>query len=747
MDIAGTIATEAEIRHRKKMASSFGPFKRLLGYVWPQKRYLIPAVSCIILMAVTYSFSLGSIPFILTVLMRPQGLHGWVAQTAIEQQLKATFGVHSWRDADVPGIKDGTVKVTEVKDDSPLLKAGIPGGAFILAVNGQTGKAAEIFKAMVQAGDTMQITYRLPTDLAVETTPAPVTPAAGEPAEPVYVTRQTTVKPKPMDARYRAGLWAVSFIPGGTKPEEKWRTLISVLAVLMTLVLIGNIARFWAEYLTVLVNCRAIMDIRREMYAHILKLPLSHFSRHTTDTMNRVQVDTNDIFRGLSNFFEKVITEPFKALGVTIVAFTWDWKMTLGVMVATPVAALLIRTLGKRIRRANRRALQSYAKMLGALESTLTGMRVVKGYGRENYERKRLFNIDRGVLRQQLKMGRTEALASPALELLAFVAITGAILYFGHGILLKEGEADVTHFITMIVLLAAILDPVRKLTTVYPKIQRANAAAERVFEIIDSPSEYAQDAGKPRIKPLRDSIQFENVTFYYPEATRPAVRNVSLTVKRGEIVALVGANGSGKTTLVSLLPRFFPITSGRILIDGQDINEVSLRSLREQFSLITQDTVIFPDTIRANIAYGKMGASQEEIEEAARKAFADEFIRQMPEGYDTVVGEHGATLSGGQKQRISIARAILRNAPITIFDEATSQVDSESEMKIHNALDLFLKDRTAFIIAHRFSTIANAHRIVVMDGGEVVAIGKHDELLQSCPMYVRLYENQFRNPG
>jgi ABC-type multidrug transport system fused ATPase/permease subunit len=241
--------------------------------------------------------------------------------------------------------------------------------------------------------------------------------------------------------------------------------------------------------------------------------------------------------------------------------------------------------------------------------------------------------------------------------------------------------------------LAAILDPVRKLTTVYPKIQRANAAAERVFEIIDSRSEYAEDAGKPRMHHLRDSIVFEKVTFVYPEANRPAVRNVSLTVRRGEIVALVGSNGSGKTTLVSLLPRFFPTTSGRIFIDGQDITQVSLRSLREQFSLITQDTVIFPDTIASNIGYGRMGATRAEIEEAARKAFADEFIRQMPEGYETIVGEHGATLSGGQKQRISIARAILRNAPITIFDEATSQVDSESEMKIHKALDLFLENR------------------------------------------------------
>ena len=728
MDIAGDIPTEAELqRHRKKMASSFGPFGRLLGYVWPHKRYLVPAVSCIILLATTYSASLGSIPFVLSVLMMPQGLHGWVAQTGAEKRLSATLDIYdAQRDYEVLGLPQGTAKVTKVDSDSPLARAGIRGGAFITGVNESRGRAANIFQEMARSPNRMTIHYRLPTDSPGTEHVAPIdTP--------------------PLERHHRLLGQAVSFIPGGTEPAQRLRTLLSVLGVLTIVVLIGNIARFWAEYLTVLVNCRAIMDIRREMYAHILKLPLSHFSRNTTDTMNRVQVDTNDIFRGLSNFFEKVVTEPFKAIGVTIIALAMDWKVTVTAIIITPVIVLLVRVLGKKIRKANKRALMSYAKMLGAMESTLTGMRVVKGYGRENYERRRLFRIDRSVLKAQLKMGRTEALASPVLEMVGFMAIAGAILYFAPALL--QNVAAAPKFITMVIMLIAILDPVRKLTTVYPKIQRANAAAERVFEVIDSPSEYSVDAGKPRMKPLQKTIEFRDVSFTYTESNRPAVRHVSLKVSRGETLALVGSNGSGKTTLVSLLPRFFPITSGQILVDGQDINEVSLRSLREQFSLITQDTVIFPDSIRENIAYGKMGATQAQIEDAAQKAFADEFIRQMPEGYETVVGEHGATLSGGQKQRISIARAILRNAPITIFDEATSQVDSESEMKIHKALDLFLQNRTAFIIAHRFSTIASAHRIVVMDDGEIVAVGSHDDLLKSCPVYVRLYENQFRNAG
>jgi ABC-type multidrug transport system fused ATPase/permease subunit len=372
-------------------------------------------------------------------------------------------------------------------------------------------------------------------------------------------------------------------------------------------------------------------------------------------------------------------------------------------------------------------------------------MRVVKGYTREHYERQHLFRIDRRLLKQQLKMGFVEALTSPVIETLSFVAAAAAILYFATDIVHRPDQTP--EFMTLLICLGAIFDPVRKLSTIYPKLQRANAASQRIFELVDSPSEYDQDAGKPRLTPLRHTIEFDNVTFTYPKASRPAVRGVSLTVRRGETIALVGPNGSGKTTLVSLLPRFFPLDSGRILIDGQDTAEVNLSSLRKQFSLITQESVIFADTVKENIAYGRPEASFEEIVEAARKAFADEFIQQMPDGYDSVVGEHGATLSGGQRQRLAIARAILRNAPILIFDEATSQVDPESELKIHQAIDAFLRDRTAFVIAHRYSTISDADRILVMDDGEMVAVGTHDQLFKSCPLYRRLYETQFRHAG
>jgi ABC-type multidrug transport system fused ATPase/permease subunit len=707
---------------RLERSSTFKHFRRLLSYVWPQKRFLIPAFLCILVMAITYSASIASILPVLTTIVEEEGLHGWVDKQIAQQRYDCLLSVY---DPVTDSPMEGSIQVSKFKDEtSPLQQNGVEDLDFIVSVNGHSDNPSLMFRELATA----------------EKLNLAVVDAENEQKS------QVTLQPPPLPWLQDTAHQAVQLIPRGVDNRSRMHTLLFVLGLLLTLVLVGNIARFFAQYLTVLLNTRAIIDIRREMYEHVLKLPLSRFSENTSDMMTRFMQDMNDIFRGLNNFFSKLVAEPFKAAGVITVALWLNWQLTLVLLLGSPAAAYLFRKLGKIIRRANKKLLAGYGRMLSRLESTLNGMRVVKSYNRENHERKQLFKVDRVVLRMQLRMGLIESLTSPFIETLAFVVGAAAISFIAYRMLIV-GDIQEPGFVTMLACMGAIFDPVRKLSTVYPKLQRANAAAARIFELIDTPTEYDQDNVKPSIKPLQRSIDFDHVTFYYPKSDRPAVNDVCLSVKKNEIIALVGPNGCGKTTLLSLLPRLFNPNSGRILIDDQDIRDVSLRSLRQQFGIITQESVIFPDTIRGNIAYGRPSATEEEIREASRKAFAEEFIQQLPEGYDTQVGEHGATLSGGQRQRLAIARAILRNAPILIFDEATSQVDPESELKIHQALEAILENRTAFIIAHRYSTVSGADRIAVMDDGQVVAVGSHKQLLQSCPLYQRLYETQFRNAG
>jgi subfamily B ATP-binding cassette protein MsbA len=332
-----------------------------------------------------------------------------------------------------------------------------------------------------------------------------------------------------------------------------------------------------------------------------------------------------------------------------------------------------------------------------------------------------------------------DAATHPLLEVLAMVAGTGALVV--GMVWVTKGQLDGSEFLLLLVLLGAAAEAIRKTSDLYTKIQQANAAAERIFEILEQPLEQ-EKPDAIALPPIRGSIEFQKVVFAYPGAPRPSLDGISLTITAGQNVAIVGANGSGKTTLANLLPRFYDPDAGRVLIDGRDIRDVTLRSLRDQIGMVTQQVISFNDTIASNIAYGKQDATQDEIVAAARRAYAHEFISHLPKGYDTIIGEQGVGLSGGQLQRIVIARAIVKNPAILIFDEATSQIDAESEAKIHEAIEQIMQGRTTLMIAHRFSTVIAADMIVVMNDGRIIAQGQHEKLIRTCPVYQALYETQ-----
>jgi ABC-type multidrug transport system fused ATPase/permease subunit len=377
--------------------------------------------------------------------------------------------------------------------------------------------------------------------------------------------------------------------------------------------------------------------------------------------------------------------------------------------------------------------------MLAKLQETMAGLKVVKIYNRHAYERESFREINKRLLKQLLRISKVEASTAPIMEIFGMIAGLAALTAGARWV--ARGQMGGPEFLGLLLLLGCAADSVRKASGVWNNVQEANAAAERVFAVIDTPAEL-EKPGAVVLPPLKEKIEFRNVVFTYPGADKPMLKGINLFVPAGHNVAIVGPNGCGKTTLANLIPRFYDPDSGQILIDGKDIRDATLFSLRNQIGMVTQNMVTFNDTIAANIAYGKLDATREEVIAAAKRSFAHEFVALLPNGYDTIIGEQGAGLSGGQLQRIVIARAILKNPPILIFDEATSQVDADSEAKIHNAIEEIMQDRTSFIIAHRFSTVMTADVIVVMDDGRIVAQGQHDELAQSCPLYQSLYEVQ-----
>ncbi len=531
-------------------------------------------------------------------------------------------------------------------------------------------------------------------------------------------------------------------------PRDNVACFAAVMGILLGVTILGSIGRFIHQYFSITVALRVIMRVRRDIYHRLIHMPMAIIINDgTSDKLSRILADTARLARAYTSLLGKYVRDFCQGVAFLIWAFIIDWQLSATFLIGVPVILIFIRKFGKHVRRATRRALQQTGKMVGAIQEALQALRVVKVHGGEGYERRRFNTINRRVLAEEMSARTARALTSPIVESIAIAAVMG-VATFAVWLVYEHGRNidDLAMVLMALAIAGMTMKPIGNLNN---NLQEAAAAADRIDEILSMPVEpCARGLGDFRGKRLalhQKFVKFENVFFQYDGTEEPALRGVNLTVPHGNVCAIVGGNGSGKSTLLNLLPRLYGPTSGRVLIDGQDIGLCSLRSVRRQIAMVTQETVLFDGSIRDNIAYGARHATVEKVEAAAKRAYAHEFISQLADGYDALVGERGSRLSGGQRQRIAIARAILHEPAILILDEATSQIDADSEAKINEALSQFVQDRTTFVIAHRLSTVVNADTIVVLHDGLIEATGKHNELLENCAIYQTLCQTQLHS--
>ena len=719
-------------RAAKKRAQE--DFWRAMRFLLPYRAMIALSLAAALFVGLAMAGGFTTMLPVLNVLIHGDTVPNWVYRRVAADRLGVTF---------TPEAAD--LRVLRVDADTPAAAAGLAPGAAL-----SDGTVADEARVLARLADPAITTAAVLVDGRRTVTVSGLGTPLSSSHLPGFLN---TIGPRLYTAAVRPALARFPTGPVGG--------VAIVLVIGICISAAGQATRVVQEYFSDKAAILAVNDLRRRLYDHVLHVPVSFFGTNgTSDVTSKLVQDCQNLQDGFTNVLGQSIQMPVNALYALAVALAVSWKLTLFICLFAPVMLAVIQKFGKKMRRASRRALQRSSSMLGQIEGTLTGIRVVKGANAERFERRRYGRIMTALVGEQLKMSRIDAVSSPIVELLTLIVVCCVVLWATRLIQVTH-ELSVDKFLLVMTCLAMIAESLRRLGKLNTTLQKSGAAASRIFDTlavpVERPRALATRPGRPTVvlPPVAREVRFEHLWFTYPNAAQPALEDVSLTVAKGESVAVVGRNGSGKTTLLALLTRFYDPSAGTISIDGVNIQDATLNSLREQVTVVTQDSVIFPGTVAENIAYGHPLADQlhvpgsaagqllrQRVESAARRAFAHDFILEKTGGYDAELGGLGGGLSGGQKQRINIARAIFRDTPILILDEATSQVDAESEHLIQQAIEGLMRDRTMFVIAHRLNTIQTADRIVVMDRGRVVATGSHEELLQGSEAYANLYERQ-----
>ena len=741
-------------------------FARLARFAWPYRIRFAVSLGCAVLVAALGFANIGVVYPLLKILFYSQNAQTWLAEqidtteTEIatkQARLDALEDVEAWAEQGEQGriALKSSYKLAEDAYDEAKKQAEVQRKALnsfdSKPLNREKGLDAIQLSKYHRAEAVAEARYR---ELGRA---APQLVLSGDRAG--FSDRRARIAREQSKAETWLGRYAaIQPIVRKYLPNEGFRTLLVLIGLVMAIVAIKGVFQFFQDVLVADITQLSLFDIRNLFFRRTMALDLAAFSdQGSAELMARFTNDMDSVAQGFNTIFSKVVREPLRIAFFFAGALWFNWRLTCLALVLVPVSAFCTMRAGKIMKRAMRRSLESMSTIFKILQETFQGIKVVKASTMERYERRRFFMETKSLYKKSIRVAKIDAMSDPILEFLALTTVVIALLSGSYLVLRKSLSINLGLFhlqlaahpmqiedlLTLYTFLAGMADPIRKLANVHSKVQRAAAASDRICGLMDRSPEVRDKPGSPRMPRHKMRIDFEGVGFAY-NGREPVLRGLDLTVRHGETIALVGPNGCGKSTLMNLLPRFWEVQSGSIRIDGHDLRDVQIRSLRGQIAYVTQETVLFEGTIAENIAYGTRHATREGIEAAAKRAYAHSFIMALPDGYHGVIGERGMSLSGGQRQRIALARAMLRDPAILILDEATSAVDIQDEALIRKAIEEFSRGRTTFLITHSLGSLQFADRIVLMNFGRVEAVGTDAELRKTSPLYRKLHEIHFQ---